>query len=96
MAADKDNAMNTTEMTTTMPPKAPVGRENVFARLWHVLTHFFKEVEVELRKTSWPTRNELTKFTIVVMVTIVVVSLYLFVSDWVIMQISRVLFHIGT
>jgi len=94
MASSKDNAMNTTD-TTTATPQAPATRENGFARYWHKLTHFLKEVEIELRKTSWPTRNDLTKFTIVVMVTIVAVSIYLFACDRVFWFISKTLFKIS-
>ncbi|MHB9110608.1 MAG: preprotein translocase subunit SecE [Armatimonadota bacterium] len=87
--------MNTTTDATTATPRPPATRENGFARFWHKFTHFLKEVEVELRKTSWPTRNELTKFTIVVMVTIVVVSIYLFVCDRAFWYISKTLFKIS-
>jgi preprotein translocase subunit SecE len=94
MAASKDNAMNITETTTT-PTRPPAERANFFARLWRTIAHFLKEVEVELRKTTWPTRNELTKFTIVVMITVIVVSLYLALNDQVIGYFSRILFRIG-
>ena len=93
MAANKDNAMNTTDTTTTMA-KPRIEGEGIFARMWHTIVHFLREVQVELKKTSWPTRDELTKFTIVVMVTIVIVSLFLFVSDLVIGQIANRLFHV--
>jgi len=94
MAASKDNAMNMTESTT--PPSRPsIARASYFSRLWHLITHFLKEVEIELRKTTWPTRDELTKFTIVVMVTIIVVSVYLALNDQVLGYISGKLFHIA-
>jgi|GEM_PF-263491 len=94
MAASKDNAMNMIESTT--PPSRPtIARENYFSRLWHLITHFLKEVEIELRKTTWPTRDELTKFTIVVMITIIVVSVYLGLNDRVIGYIGGKLFHIA-
>jgi len=95
MASSKDNAMNTTTDTTTATPRPPAMGESGFARTWHLITHFLKEVEVELRKTSWPSQNELTKFTIVVMVTIVAVSIYLFACDRVFGFISKSLFHIS-
>lgn len=94
MASSKDNAMNTTDATTATP-QAQAARENGFARFWHGITRFLREVQVELKKTNWPTRDELTKFTIVVMVTIVVVSIYLFACDRVFMFISGRLFKIG-
>ena len=94
MAANKDDAMNMTATTASIPSKPAIQREGLFPRLWHRLTHFLREVQVELKKTSWPTRNELTKFTIVVIVTIVVVSIYLFIVDLVFGQIAGQLFHL--
>lgn len=46
------------------------------------LIKFVKESYVEVvRKTSWPTKLELTKFTGVVLGTIVVIAVYLGVLD---------------
>ncbi|MHB9026475.1 MAG: preprotein translocase subunit SecE [Armatimonadota bacterium] len=81
--------MNSTAVPTMKDSTA--GQPNFFAHLWRSIGHFLQEVMVELKKTDWPTRNELTKFTIVVMVTIIVVAIYLFFSDKVaqlIMQIA--------
>jgi preprotein translocase SecE subunit len=44
---------------------------------------FFRELWVELKKTNWPSRNELIKFVFVVMVTIIVVAIALGVMDYV-------------
>lgn len=79
MSVNKGNAVNSTAVPTMKGPAA--GQPNIFARMWRPIGHFLQEVLVELKKTDWPTRNELTKFTIVVMVTIIVVAIYLFLSD---------------
>jgi preprotein translocase subunit SecE len=42
---------------------------------------FLKEVRAELRKVDWPTRTELVAYTIVVLVTVVVVTSYVFGLD---------------
>lgn len=95
MAANKDNAMNMTDATTPVS-KQTVEREGGFSRFWNTITHFLREVLVELKKTTWPSRDELTKFTVVVMVTILVVSIYLFAADSLIGKIATKLFDIGT
>jgi preprotein translocase subunit SecE len=95
MAANKDNAMNITD-TTAPVSKQTVEGEGGFSRFWNGIAHFIREVLVELKKTNWPSRDELTKFTVVVMVTILVVSIYLFVADTVIGQIATKLFDFGT
>ena len=42
---------------------------------------FFKEVQVESTKVSWPTRNELRDSTIVVIVTVLIVSAFIGIVD---------------
>ncbi len=42
---------------------------------------FIKEVQVESTKVSWPSRNELRDSTIVVIVTVLVVTAFVFVVD---------------
>jgi len=43
--------------------------------------HFLREVMVELKKTNWLTKNELMKSTTTVLLTIVVVSIILYIYD---------------
>ena len=42
---------------------------------------FIKDVRVESTKISWPTRIELRDSTIVVIVTVLLVSVFLFIVD---------------
>ena len=42
---------------------------------------FFKEVQVEAAKVSWPARNEIRDSTAVVIVTILIVSLFIGIVD---------------
>lgn len=42
---------------------------------------FFKSVVSEMRKVSWPKRKELTKYTIVVLSTVVVMAVFFAVVD---------------
>jgi preprotein translocase subunit SecE len=42
---------------------------------------FFKEVSNELKKVSWPTRQETISSTVVVIVLVFMVSLYLGIID---------------
>jgi preprotein translocase subunit SecE len=44
---------------------------------------FLKEVRLELKKVDWPTRAELTTYTIVVLVTITVLTGFVFGVDYV-------------
>lgn len=48
------------------------------------ISKFFKEVRSELRKVAWPNRKELTSYTVLVLVTVAVVSVYIGVIDFVV------------
>ena len=42
---------------------------------------FFSDSWAELKKVRWPNRKELTSYTLVVIVTIIVVTIYFWVLD---------------
>ena len=42
---------------------------------------FFNDVSKEMKKVSWPTREQLRESTVVVAVTCVVISLFVFLVD---------------
>ena len=54
---------------------------------------FLKEVRQELKKVIWPTRQELTTYTIVVLVTVVALTTYVFVLD---VMFSRLILNVFT
>ena len=45
------------------------------------VTTFLQEVGSEMRKTSWPKSKELTKYTVVVISTVVVMALFFVLVD---------------
>ena len=54
---------------------------------------FLDEVRAELRKCSWPTRQELLQSTLVVVVSVVLLALYIGVCDKVLVTIVRMMFQ---
>ena len=68
------------------PTKREVAEENKSA--W---TRFFRETKMEMRKVIWPTKHE--RYTIAVLVSVVLVSLLIIVVDFIFMQLSKVLIH---
>ena len=44
---------------------------------------FLREVRQELRKVSWPTRQEVATYTVVVLVSVTFVTVLVFGLDWV-------------
>ena len=51
------------------------------------LTKFLREVRVELKKVSWPSRSEITGSTGVVVVTVIIVAIYLGIVDNILQQV---------
>ena len=68
------------------PTKREVAEENKSA--W---TRFFRETKMEMRKVIWPTK--MVRYTIAVLVSVVLVSLLIIVVDFIFMQLSKVLIH---
>lgn len=60
-------------------------------KLWSKITEFLTEVKGELKKVSYPTRDETIGSTSVVVVFCVIMSLYLSMADsilvWLVSQI---------
>ncbi len=49
--------------------------------LWKRVVTFLHEVRVELRKVSWPTREQMVAFTTVTVITTVALTLVIFALD---------------
>jgi preprotein translocase subunit SecE len=53
---------------------------------------FLHEVNVELRKVAWPTKAETINYSVVVLVTLIVVGAVIFGLDYVFSSMARFLF----
>lgn len=54
---------------------------------------FFTDSWSELKKVKWPTRKELTSYTIVVVITVALVTVYFAGLDLIISQLLRLVFE---
>jgi preprotein translocase subunit SecE len=52
--------------------------------------NFVKEAKEELRKVTWPDRDEVTSFTIVVVITVIMISIFLWLVDSALMKLIKV------
>ncbi|PIU41697.1 MAG: preprotein translocase subunit SecE [Candidatus Omnitrophica bacterium CG07_land_8_20_14_0_80_42_15] len=52
---------------------------------------FFKDVKVEMTKVSWPTRNELTGSTSVVIIAVILLAILIGLWDFVLSSLVNVL-----
>ena len=78
MAVQKEDAVNTVATEPVASSVAQTPKVGLFDRI----KRYLREVMAELKKTNWPSRDELTKSTVIVVLTIVVVALFLSACDW--------------
>jgi preprotein translocase subunit SecE len=50
--------------------------------IWQRLAGFMREVRVELKRVSWPTREQMIAFTAVTLITSTALTLYVFGMDF--------------
>jgi preprotein translocase subunit SecE len=82
----------TTKMESSRPSGSPRPAVSVRKKDGSVIERmqkYVREVIVELKKTTWPTKTELYNSTKVVIGTVAVVGVYLAAVDWVLTAITR-------
>ncbi len=55
---------------------------NFFQRIWNSIQRFFQETVGELRKVSWPSRQEAIRLTEIVLIVIFAMAIILGGLDW--------------
>ena len=56
---------------------------------------FIQEVREELKHVIWPSREEGAKSTWIILLTVIAISIFLFVTDFVFERIFEYLVHLG-
>lgn len=54
-------------------------------------SHFFKGVAQEMRRVTWPTKKELTRYTLVVIGTVIFISIFFAIVDLGISSLLRLI-----
>ncbi len=75
---------------TAKPPGAPTKKERTKPR------QFVKEVIAELRKVAWPSRPEVVAYSVVVLISLIIVATIIFGMDFVFTKAVLGLFGIET
>ena len=57
--------------------------------LFNALKTFLSEVKIELKKCTWPTRQELFGSTMVVVISVIILGVFVGLSDTVLMGLLR-------
>lgn len=56
-------------------------------------TKFFKDVSAEMKRVSWPKRNELVRYTIVVVTTVLLMALFFAIVDFGISSLIKLILN---
>ena len=62
---------------------ADVKKQNWFARTWGRIRRYFRELKSELGKVVWPTTKQVTKNTLIVIASVLVVGVFIWLFDFV-------------
>ncbi len=57
--------------------------------MFNKIVTYVKEAREELKKVTWPDRDEVTSFTMVVIVSVVIVALFLWFVDTALMSLIK-------
>jgi len=66
-------------------------RKNTMTNPFRKVREFYHETMVELKKASWPTRQELRSYTLVVFVAITLLGIYVSLADFAIYNVVDLL-----
>ena len=70
------------------------GKTNLMKWIRYFFSEFIPEVIVEMRKVSFPSKDEVVGTTIVVLISSFVFALYLWVADLIIIRVYEGLFNL--
>jgi len=59
--------------------------------MFEKIKQFFKEFRVEMRKVTWPSRKEVVASTGVVLVVVILISVYLGLTDLLFSELLRLM-----
>ena len=88
MMKKDEERKRTVSRPTPKPPGSPTKKERTKPR------QFIKEVIAELRKVAWPTRQEVFAYSLVVLVSSIVIAAIIFGMDFVFTKAILALFDI--
>lgn len=60
------------------------------------LTRYFREVRAEVRKVTWPSRQEVFRLSAIVLVVLVIMSVFMALLDWGFSRLMQAIINLGT
>lgn len=63
---------------------------------WFAMMKFINEVREELKHVVWPSRQEVVKSTWIILITVIIISIFLFFTDFVFEQLFEFMVNLGS
>ncbi len=71
--------------------KATAGKKGGPKKKRITVRQFLTEVRAELKKVTWPTREEVTSYTVVVLITVTLLGSLIYLADYIFTNLVKVL-----
>ena len=88
--ADKEEKV-ASQAAKDKPAKEKAKKPNAFVRFWKRIARYFREMKSELKKVVWPTRQQVVRNTVVVILVVLVVGVLIWLFDWLAAAVIRAL-----
>jgi len=63
--------------------------------MFNKISNYFKSISSEMKKVSWMTREQIINSTVIVGVFSIIISIFLFVLDYGLSELVKVLFNLN-
>ena len=77
------------------PAKEKAKKPNVFVRGWKRVSRYFREMKSELKKVVWPSRKQVLRNTLVVILVVLVVGVLIWLFDWLAAAVVKALVNLA-
>jgi preprotein translocase subunit SecE len=93
--ADKEQKAVQETAAKDKPTKAKEKKPNAFVRRFKAIGRYFREMKSELKKVVWPTRNQVIRNTIVVILVVLIVGVLIWLFDWLAAAVVKALVNLA-
>lgn len=93
--ADKEQKAVQETAAKEKPAKEKAKKPNAFVRRIKAIGRYFREMKSELKKVVWPTRKQVIRNTIVVILVVLVVGVLIWLFDWLAAAVVKALVNLA-
>ena len=92
MADKETKAVQSTEAKPAKKDKAK--KPNAFVRRIKAIGKYFREMKSELKKVVWPSRKQVIRNTLVVILVVLVLGILIWIFDWLAAAVVKALVNL--